>query len=79
MTEKEFNSQPYGGNWMVANNGKYDNLPREAFILTDCVDKDGKLSKRPFVTMDNRTGDCWVEEFETLQRAYDELVGVDND
>ena len=70
MTEKEFNEQPYGGNWMVSHNGKYDNLPQEVFILTGCRDSKGNTSTHPFVVIDNRTNDCLVEEFMTLIEAY---------
>ena len=30
-------------------------------------------SKRTFVAMDNTTGDCWIEEFSTEQKALDWL------
>ena len=76
MTEEEFNGTNEFQNWCETINGKYDYLPRECYILTNCknVDNEVELAIRPFVAIDNRTGDCWVEEFQTLIEAYLYLV-----
>lgn len=44
---------------------EYDKLPRKEWI--DIVGNDN--GSRRFLVVDNRTGDCWVEEFDTLDGA----------
>ena len=41
--------------WCESINYKYDNLPRKRFIL---INEDNS-----FTAIDNRTGDCWCEDF----------------
>lgn len=41
--------------WSETLNGKYDNLPRKRFILFN--------EDNSFTAIDNRTGDCWCEDF----------------
>ena len=41
--------------WYESINYKYDNLPRKRFIL---INEDNS-----FTAIDNRTGDCWCEDF----------------
>ena len=41
--------------WRETINYKYDNLPRKRFIL---INEDNS-----FTAIDNRTGDCWCEDF----------------
>ena len=45
---------------------EYGKLPRKEWI--DVVLRNDGL-QRSFLVVDNRTGDCWVEEFDTLDGA----------
>lgn len=47
-------------------NEEYDKLPRKVWV--DLVNPDGRTSS-PFIVVDNQDGNCWVEEFETLDGA----------
>lgn len=47
-------------------NEEYDKLPRKVWV--DLVNPGGRTSS-PFVVVDNRDGNCWVEEFKTLDGA----------
>ena len=47
--------------WADPIEGKYDNLPRELFIIRG---QDGYVT-----AIDNSTGDAWTEDFTTLEMA----------
>lgn len=45
--------------------GKYKNLPYERFII---------LNDKCITAIDNKTGDCWTEDFETIEQALQYLI-----
>lgn len=67
ITEDEFCS--LYPDYYISVNGKYDNLPRKAFVLSSCR-VDGEPTDM-WVGVDNRTGDCWIEDFESLNEAIE--------
>lgn len=77
MTEKEFDSQDYGYNWMRPNaKGIYDKLPFERFILTNCKNHKGDISNEPFVAIDNTKGLCEIDSFKTIEEATNWLESL---
>ena len=79
MTEKEFDNQIYGGNWMRPNaKGIYNNLPFERYILTNCKSHKGDISSEPFVAIDNTKGLCEIDSFKTKEEAINWLENLSN-
>lgn len=65
-------------NWCIScEGGKYDNLPRELFLIHN----NPKVTYDEYSAIDNRHGDAWVEDFETEQQAIywliDEVIDPD--
>lgn len=69
LTEKEFKELYGDTQWaLIGGDGRYNNLPEEEFILTDCTDIDGNPTSK-LVAIDNTTSECWLEEFDTIAEA----------
>lgn len=58
-SSEEFNTKY--PNWSDTINGKYDNFPRERYIV--------KEPSGGYTAIDNTSGDAWCEDFKTFNEA----------